>query len=191
MGLVEAGVWGCGGCGVRGVGGSAEGRGLGAAVVPKGQGCRGELEAQAVGHGVYGLQSLGDSAEVRGLVAALTPKVQGCLEELNAQPVGDAASALRPLADSAAAPGLVAALPPPPDAAASSLPAMVPAAFESSTSRRCQQSEDPRSHAQTGPEPVLRRGESGRAIMRGGWRAAPKLPVLWLYGGRNLALTNR
>ena len=49
--------------GLQRLGDSEEVRGLVAALIPKVEGCREELKAQAVGNALYGLQRLGDSAE--------------------------------------------------------------------------------------------------------------------------------
>ena len=79
--------------GLQRLGDSEEARQLVAALTPKVQHCREELDAQAVGNALYGLQQMGDShVEVRQLVAALTPKVTQCREALGAQEVGNALS---------------------------------------------------------------------------------------------------
>jgi outer membrane murein-binding lipoprotein Lpp len=55
-----------------------------AALAPKVESCREELDAQAVGNAVYGLQSMSsDVREVKDVLAALAPKVESCREELS------------------------------------------------------------------------------------------------------------
>jgi hypothetical protein len=62
-----------------------------AALAPKIEGCREELDAQEVGNALYGLQNMRiDVREVRDVLAALAPKIKGCREELRAQEVGNA-----------------------------------------------------------------------------------------------------
>jgi hypothetical protein len=86
-----------------------ETRDLVAALTPKVQACRGQLQAQSLGIALYGLQSLGDSEEMRDLLPVLEDTVwDSC--ELDAQAVGNALYGLQSLTDSPELRGLVAAL---------------------------------------------------------------------------------
>jgi very-short-patch-repair endonuclease len=72
------------------------------ALVPKIEGSREELSAQAVGNALYGLQSMSsDVQEVRDVLAVLVPKIEGCREELSAQAVGNALYGLQSMSSDA------------------------------------------------------------------------------------------
>jgi predicted nucleic acid-binding Zn-ribbon protein len=61
-----------------------------AALAPKIEGCKEELDAQAVSNAIYGLQSMsGDVREVKDVLAALATKIGGCRKELPPRVVGE------------------------------------------------------------------------------------------------------
>jgi hypothetical protein len=70
---------------------SSEVRAMLLALVPKVEGCREALGAQAVGNTLYGMQKMGsDSSEVRAMLLALVPRVESCREALRFQELGNA-----------------------------------------------------------------------------------------------------
>merc|ERR1711862_615361 len=86
--------------GLQSLSDSEEVRQLLAALTPKVQQCREELDPQAVGLPLYGLQSLSDSEEVRQLLAALIEKMQQCREDLVPETVGNTLYGLKCMGDS-------------------------------------------------------------------------------------------
>jgi very-short-patch-repair endonuclease len=72
-----------------------------AALVPKIEGCREELDAQKVGNALYGLQNMSsDVEEVVGVLAALTPKIEGLSQRLLPQHIANAFYGLQGMDDS-------------------------------------------------------------------------------------------